>query len=294
MKFKLLVDAGVTIAETPIWDNRIKKLYWTDTLEGDIHQLDPISGKEKVWSTGKAIGAAVPCDDENKLFCALEGGMYLLDLQSEKLDFIVDPEQQENYKYNDTRIDIRGRIFTSSVSIFFGTDNFKADMLGGFYMVDTDGTIKTLAKNIVQYNAIVWNKDNTKMYVVDTGNHKLLVFPYSIENGASENFLVGIDFKDMGMPDGISIDTEDNLYVCHWSGKVSIWDKTLALKEIIDFPVDYVSCGGFGGETMHDFFVATSKYGYTEDDLEKNPGAGGIFVAKSPITGRSDYFYQIK
>jgi sugar lactone lactonase YvrE len=49
MKFKLLVDADVTIAETPIWDKRIQKLYWTDSLKGEIHRYDPVTNKEEVW-----------------------------------------------------------------------------------------------------------------------------------------------------------------------------------------------------------------------------------------------------
>jgi sugar lactone lactonase YvrE len=293
MKFKLLVDADVTIAETPIWDKRIQKLYWTDSLKGEIHRYDPVTNKEEVWSTGKCIGSAVPCDDEKKLFCALEDGMYLLDFASGELEFIINPEKRAGYKYNDTRIDPKGRIYTSSVSKDFSTDR-QTDVLGAFYVVDTDGSVKTLVDGIVQYNAMVWNKDNTKMYVIDTGNQKLLVFPYSVENGAECSYEEGIDFKHIGMPDGLSIDIEDNLYVCHWSGKISVWDKELKLKEIIDFPVEYVCCGGFGGEKFDDFFVATSKYRYTEADLRRNAGAGGIFVAKSPIPGRPDYFYKVK
>lgn len=292
MKFDLLIDAGVIIAETPIWDNRIQKLYWTDLFSGDVHQYDPAYKTENVWKTGKPIGAAIPCDVPSKLLCALEGGLFLLDLTSGGLSFVANPEQRPDFKYNDTRIGPGGRIFTSSVSRHFGTDRFTPDMRGAFYMVNTDGTSIKLAEDIEQYNGITWNKECTKMYVVDTGNQQLLVFPYNMETGASAASEIGIDLVDIGMPDGLSIDADDNLYICHWSGKISVWDQKLTLKKIINFPVNYVCCCGFGGKKMKDFYVATSRYNYTNKDLEQNPGAGGIFHAKSPIAGRFDYFFS--
>ena len=294
MKFELLIDASSQLAETPIWDERIKKLYWTELFTGDVHQYDPQSKKEKVWATGKPIGSAIPCDDETKLFCALDGGLYLLDLINGDLRFIAHPETRPEYKYNDTRIDAAGRIFTSSVSKLYATDGYKPDMVGSFFMVDTDGSVKIIADHVNQYNAIVWNRDNTVMYVVDTYNQKLLAFPYDIKKGPVGRPKTALDLSAIGMPDGISIDIEGTLYICHWTKKISIWSHELALKEIIEFPEEYVCCGGFGGEDMKDFFVTTSKFNYTSADLLKNPGAGGIFSARSPVAGRPDHFYKIK
>ena len=292
MIFKLIIDAKAIIAETPIWDHRINKLYWTDTLKGDVHQYDPVLKTDKIWHTDRPIGSAVPCNDENYVFCALEGGMYRLDLRTSELKFIVKPEDQPFFKYNDTRIDPCGRIFTSTVSVFFGTDKFLPSMQGAFFMIDPDLSIKTLVSDIQQYNGIVWNSEKTKMFVVDTGNQKLLEFPYSLENGAESNYFEVIDFTEIGMPDGLSIDVEDNLYVCHWTGKISVWDKNFNLKEIIDFPVEYVCCCGFGGPDMKDIFVATSSYNYSGSDYERNPGAGGIFVSRSQIKGCPDNFFR--
>lgn len=294
MEIKLIKDYGVELAETPIWDPRIKKLYWTDLFTGDVHRFDPQTGNDEVFKTGKLIGSAIPCDDVDKLLVAVEGGLYILDTVTESMQFIVDPDNgNDQNRYNDTRVDANGRIFASSVSKLYGTDYYTPDMLGNFYMVDVDGSVKTIETGINQYNGIVWNSGNTKMFVVDTYNQLLIEYNYDINYGPVSEKRTAIDFKEQGMPDGMSIDEDDNLYICHWTGIISVWDKNMNLKETIEFPVEYVCCGGFGGEDMKDFYVASSKYCYTEEDLKRNVGAGGLFAARSQVRGTLDNYYKL-
>jgi sugar lactone lactonase YvrE len=293
VEFKLIHDANVLLAETPVWDKRSACFYWTDLFEGEIHEYNPASKEDRKWSTGKWIGSAIPTSDPAKIFAALEGGMYLLDKETGKLSLIADPEPDNpQNRYNDARIDVRGRIFTSSVPKTYATPDYTPDQRGVFYMIEKDGKITKIVDNINQYNGIVWTADNKKMYVADTYNATLLEWDYDPDTGPVGEHRVVLDFKGkQETPDGLSIDVEGNLYICHWSGKISVWDKNLNLKEDIAFPVEQVCCGGFGGGDMKDFYVATARYGFTPEQLADRGGAGGIFAARSPIAGRPDHFY---
>ena len=62
MRFELIIDSRCSIAETPIWDERIGKWYWTDLFTGDVHRYDPISGADESFPTGGIIGSAIPCE----------------------------------------------------------------------------------------------------------------------------------------------------------------------------------------------------------------------------------------
>lgn len=293
MEFKLLLDVQSELAETPIWDERIGKWYWTELFSGAVHRYNPATGKDEVWETGKMIGSAIPCDDVNKLLCVLEDGAHLLDLTTGKLAFLARPENIAGNRYNDSRVDAAGRLFMSSVSKAFATPAFSLDQTGKFYMLDTDRkTVKVIVDEIIQYNSIVWNSDNTKMYVIDTYNQTLLMFPYDIAVGPTGGPETVLDFKEIGLPDGMNIDVEDNLYICHWTGKITVWDRNLRLIEEIPFPVNNVCCGGFGGPDMRDFYVATAKFLCTAEDLKANPGTGGIFAARATVTGCPDHFYK--
>lgn len=292
MQFDLVIDANLELTETPIWDERVGLLYWTELFSGDVHAYCPKDGTDKVWKTGRMIGSAIPCKDEKKLLCSLEGGLHILNLETGALTFIVDPENgNTKNRYNDTRVDAKGRVFMSSVSKLYGTPQYEPSMKGGFYMVDTDGSVKTIEEDINQYNAIAWNKDNTKMYVVDTFNECLLVWDYDLEKGPVGKARTAIRFGELGMPDGINIDSEGNLYICHWTGQISKWTPSYEWIENIPFPVAYACCGGFAGPDMKDFYVASSKYCYSDAELAANPGAGGLFMAKSPVAGMPDHFY---
>jgi sugar lactone lactonase YvrE len=294
--FSLVIDAGVTIAETPIWDSRVKKLYWTDLFTGFVHRYDPLTGKDERFKTlDSPIGSAVPSDDPDKLLVALDSGLYLLNLKTEGLQRIVNPEpgRPENC-FNDVRVDAAGRIIGSTTAKIYGMPGYTPDMTGNFYLVDTGGSVKILAENIAHYNGIVWNGANTKMFVVDSFNEKLLAWNYDIEKGPLGDSETAIDLGEFGNPDGISIDTEDNLYICHWTGKISVWDKNLKLKESIPFPVPFVCCGGFGGEDFSDFYVASATWDYTPEEASRHLGAGGIFMAKNAVRGVADHFYSIR
>ncbi len=293
MDFKLVVDSNLELVETPIWDERVKKLYWTDLFSGDVFAYDPATGENKTYKTGRIIGSAVPSkSDPGRLMVVIEGGLHVLDLASGKMTFVADPDKgNANNRYNDSRCDAKGRVFMSSVSKKYGTPDYQPDMLGDFFMVDTDGSCKTIVAGINQYNAMVWNGDNTKMYVVDTYHQKLLCFDYDLDKGPVSGPREVIDFAQQGMPDGMSIDVEDNLYVCHWTGIITVWDKNLQLVKTISFPVEFACCGGFAGADMKDFYVASSKYCYNAEQLAANPGAGGLFMGRNDIAGRPDHFY---
>jgi sugar lactone lactonase YvrE len=297
MKFDLALDAKCVIGETPIWDPRINKLYWTDVFKGTVHRYDPDSGIDETVETGMMIGVAIPCETEGKLMVAVVDGMMLLDFATGNLELICAPEPNTGaFRYNDTRCDKAGRIFTSTMSNLYTEPEFDPDkMVGKFYMIDVDGTVVTLVDRVVQYNTIFFNNENTNMYVVDTYYKKLLRFNYSIEKGAWGEPEIVIDFNDM--PDGVVVDDEDNIYVSHWAdGKyISVYSlKDYHLKEKIDFPVKHICCAGFGGNDMKDFYVATALFWLPDGDSDFADGAGGIFKARSVIAGVPEIFYKDK
>jgi sugar lactone lactonase YvrE len=263
-------------------------------FEGKIAEYNPVTKKERKWSTGgRWIGSAVPATDPAKIFIALEDGMYLLDKETSELALLADPEPgNKKNRYNDARIDARGRIFTSSVAKTFATPDYTPDQKGAFYMIERDGTVKKIVDNINQYNGIIWTEDNKKMYVADTFNAVLLEWNYDLDKGPVGESRIALDFKGkQETPDGLSLDVEGNLYVAHWNRRISVWDKNLNWKEDIAFPVEQACCGGFGGEDMKDFYVASARYAYTPEQLADRNGAGGIFMARSPIAGLPDHFY---
>jgi len=294
--FKLINNQRVVLAETPIWDSRINRLYWTDLFQGTVHRYDPVTGLDESVETGSVIGAAIPCDVIDKLLVAVDDGMMILDFTTAKMESVAVPQDNTGeFRYNDTRCDATGRIFTSSVSKKYSETFFDPNsMTGKFYMIEPDGEVKILVDAIVQYNTIFFDSSNENLYVVDTYNKKLLRFNYTLENGAYGEPETVIIFKEI--PDGVSVDIQDNIYVCHWSEKkhITVWSlKNYDFIQSIPFPVKNICCGGFAGDDMRDFFVATSTFGLADDDPDMRAGAGGVFLSRSQIPGKPEKFYTI-
>ena len=295
MVFELVIDSRLSIAETPIWDPADNTLLWTDLFGGIVHRYNPASGADDSYTVGGLLGSAIPCDNSRSVLVISDRGAELVDLERGERKLIADPENgNPKNRYNDSRCDRRGRIFMSSVARTYGTDDFTPDQTGAFYMVDTNGEVTKVTDGIQQYNAMVWTADDKSLLVVDTYHESLLRYAYDIEKGPVSGPEEVLSFKDaQGMPDGMSIDEEDRIYICHWSGVISVWDKDFRHVEDIPFPVEQIACCGFGGKDMSDLYVAAAAYGYSEEDIQANPGAGGLFVAHTNIKGRGDHLYHV-
>ena len=294
MEFQLLLDKGANIAETPVWDGRKDCLYWTDLSMGDVHRYTISTGEDACFHAGNLIGSAIPTDDPDKVVAVVQTGAYIFDLSTGVKTLLCDPNQGDlHLQYNDSRVDAAGRLYLSTVVTT--PDPEHPDLAGKFYMLDTDHkTIRVLVDRIGQYNGMCWNKDNTRMFVVDTNEQKLMAFDYDLATGPVGPAQEVLDFKGkQGMPDGMAIDCDDNLYICHWSGVISVWDKDLQLVREIEGPVCYLACCGFGGAEYKDLYLATARYDCSEDYIKTHPGTGGIFVSHTDIPGRGDNFFPL-
>ena len=133
MDFKLIIDSKCFIAETPVWDARIGKWYWTDLDKAAVHRFDPATGKDEVFTTGgSTIGSAIPCETLDRLLVVIDTGAYLLDLITGEKTLIADPNNgNEKFHYNDCRCDARGRLFMSTEAKTYGTDHLYYDEENG-------------------------------------------------------------------------------------------------------------------------------------------------------------------
>lgn len=295
MPFELAIDSRVILAETPIWDPRLLKLYWTDLFNGDVHRYDPGTGQDECVETKSVIGSAIPCETPGRLLVAIDDGIMLLDFDTGHFELLAAPQPNTGeFRYNDTRCDAAGRIFTSTVSKFYTEPGFDPEkMAGKFYMIDTDGSVVTLVDQVVQYNTIFFDSKNENLYAIDTYYKKLLRFDYSVEKGPSGPPQTVITFEDM--PDGACVDAKDQVYICHWSDKkhITVWSlKDYRCVQDIPFPVKHICCGGFGGADLKDLYVATSRFWLPEGDPDFALGAGGIFRMRAEVAGLPEHFYK--
>jgi len=94
---------------------------------------------------------------------------------------------------------------------------------------------------------------------------------------------------DRGYPDGSTVDSEGGLWSCRWGGSCVIrFDPNGKVDEIVEVPVESVTCCTFGGENLDTLFITTARWGMTQEQIDNNPSAGGLFSIKPGVIGLAD------
>lgn len=219
-RLELLVDAKAALGEGPCWDARKRVLYWVDILNGNLFLYDPLKNTNRSIHLGQFIGAVVP-RHTGDVTVVLKNGFFHLDLESETLDSICDPEYHiVSNRFNDGKCDPKGRFWAGTMDIQ------EQEGKGALYRLDKDHTCHKIRDNIHISNGLAWGNSNHTMYFIDSPTRKVIGFDYDVETGGIENGRTIIDLSHKkGIPDGMTIDQEGMLWIAEWGGwEVSRWN----------------------------------------------------------------------
>jgi sugar lactone lactonase YvrE len=126
------------------------------------------------------------------------------------------------------------------------------------------------------------------MYYTDTLSGEISAFDYCRKDGTISNRSVAYKLgEDEGLPDGMTIDSEDMVWAAVWGGgKVIRIDPERHEKLLeIYLPVPHVSSVAFGGAGLTELFITSARLGLSEEQLKKYPLSGGLFVIETGVRG---------
>lgn len=288
MEATLVLDAQARLGEGALWHADTQQLYWVDIEQKKLHLYSPTSGETRMIDVGERIGTVVPAPG-NKAIVALQNGIFELDLASESLTLITNPhEGQPDMRFNDGKCDPAGRLWVGSMHLSAKSE------AAALYRLDTDYTLTQMLDSVTISNGIVWSLDHKQMYYIDTPTGVVRSFDYTIEDGSIANPRVVVTVpKEMGHPDGMTIDEEGMLWVAHWGGSsVGRWNpKTGELLQKIDVPAPHVTSCAFGGENLDILYITTARQGLNDQQLATYPHSGGLFMVKPGVKGQRAYSF---
>lgn len=285
---ELVVDSKSKLGEGPIWDDREKGLWWINILDQELYWFDPQKNDNRTFALGQMIGTVVP-RESGGLILALENGVATFDPTSETISFVVDPEAHiSGNRFNDGKCDPDGRFWAGTMS------KEEEPNCGTLYCVHPDGRCEPKLRDLTVSNGIVWTADRSTMYFIDSPTRRVDAFDFS-EDGTIGNRRTAIEIPEgLGFPDGMSIDSDDNLWVGMWSGWcVAKFDpRNGQLLEKLQMPVANVTACAFGGDDLHDLYITTARVGIDDDALKKQPSAGGLFRVHVDVAGTKAFAYR--
>ncbi|MDO8685324.1 MAG: SMP-30/gluconolactonase/LRE family protein [Clostridiales bacterium] len=225
---------------------------------------------------------------------ALQHGFYFLDLITKKISLIADPESHlPANRFNDGKCDCAGRLWAGT--LFMDQNDSNAKNAGTLYCMDTDLSIRAALRDITISNGITWSPDNKIMYFIDTPTRQVAAFDFDYITGNIKNKRVVITIPESeGIPDGMTADIEGMLWIAQWGGSnVSRWNPyTGRLLDKILLPVSGATSCVFGGSELDELYITTARAGLNEEDIIKQPHAGGVFRIKTGIKGLETFKFK--
>ena len=283
MQAELLLNAKATLGEGPAWDSKTQTLYWLDILEKRIYadtrilaQLDDL------------VCCIVPRKNGNLLLGTRLG---FADLNPDTVQLTVlaalDSELPTN-RLNDGKCDPAGRLLAGTM------DMNEKDPNGALYSFDGKNSTRLLDKVTIS-NGLAWSVDYKTFYYIDTPTREVKAFDYDLATGQIANPRVAIHIPEsLGWPDGMTSDTDGNLWIALWGGaQVTKWNpSTGKLLEQIPVPALQTSSCVFGGKDMNELYITSARKSMSETDLKKYPLSGGLFKVITNVVGMKTFEFN--
>ena len=98
-----------------------------------------------------------------------------------------------------------------------------------------------------------------------------------------------------GVPDGMTLDKNNNLWVAHFHGAcISVFNSKAKLIHKINFPAKNVTNCTFGGDNNSELFVTTATKGMSKAEMRKFSYSGYLFSVKTNTKGILQKKFLIK
>jgi len=279
-KLQSIANYHCKTGENPLWDHQRQLLYWTDIPNGRLFRYDAKTGKHKQIYSGEPVGGFTLQTDGTLLL--FQVNKFSLLQPDGKVQTLISDIDSDMVRFNDVIADPRGRVFAGTI----GKKN-----KGGLYYIDLDGKITNLFKGTGCSNGMGFSPDLRYFYWTCTSTRRIFQFNYHRDTGQLTDRKVLITIPEgQGFPDGLTIDTEGNIWSARWDGH-GIYKYSPDGKQIgkIEFPVAKVSSAIFGGPKLDELYVTTA--GGSDD--AKTPD-GTLYRVKVKAKGKPEFRSNIK
>ena len=275
MKTEILFDVKATLGEGPAWDEKTQTLYWVDILGKRIY-----AGGEVLAELDDYIGCLAPTKNGHLIVGKRASFMDFDPATSQQTVLVTLPESATN-RMNDGKCDPAGRLIAGTM------DMNETDPTGSVYSYDGKSN-RVLFREVTISNGMAWSPDHKTFYYIDTPTCEVRAYDYDVKTGEIANRRKAFDVpKSLGWADGMTSDTEGNLWIAMWGGaQVTRWNpNTGQLLEQIPIPALQSSCPVFGGKNRNELYVTSARKGMSESDLNKYPLSGGLFKVETKYEG---------
>lgn len=274
--------ATATIGEGSIWHPGRQSLFWVDIVGKTLHELLPAKGNCRSWVFDRMVSTVVP-ETDSTVLVSLQNEIVRVNLttgQHTPIAFIKD--NNGTLRCNDGKCDTEGRFWVGTMCMQAPEGS------ASLYCIFPDGRVESKIDSVTISNGLVWSADKKWMYYIDTPTKKIARYCYDAPTGniVFDGIAVSVA-EGCGSPDGMTIDSEGNLWVAQWGGYgVYCYNpQTGKLLRKIEVPAPLVASCAFGGAKLDTLYITTARAGLTDEELQKYPLSGSVFTCVPGVEG---------
>lgn len=226
------IATGFGFTEGPVWDES-GILYVSDETLNKIFKVDVRSGqKQEVIALGDPDGNTY--DRQRRILDCASVLRAVIRLSPDGKSYTIIADRYRGNRFNspnDVVLGPDGAIYFTDPTSDLPKGQKQETPFQGVYRISKSGKVSLLTKEIGQPNGLAFSPDGKKLYIDDDQDLNIRVYVFHPDGTISNGRIFGSEKapeKD-GVPDGMRLDTNGNLYVV---GPHGIWIWSAAGKHL--------------------------------------------------------------
>jgi gluconolactonase len=214
------VASGFGFTEGPVWD-KAGYLWVSDEVTNQLFRVTlPDGKKQEVMALGDPDGNTY--DKQQRLLDCASVLRAVIRLSPDGKSYEILADHYQGKRPNDVVLGPDGAIYFTDPISDLPAGQKQEIPFKGVYRISKDGQVQLLTKDLTEPNGLAFSADGKKLYVDDSTQRNIRVYDFQSDGTLANGRIFGDEAagpKD-GVPDGMKVDTEGNLYVV---GPHGIW-----------------------------------------------------------------------
>ncbi len=218
------VATGFGFTEGPVWDPA-GFLYVSDEEQNKIYRVYADGHREELIALGDPDGNTYD-RQHNLIDCASVLRAIIRIQPNGRYAVLADRFEGRRFNSpNDVIIGPDGAIYFTDPTLDLPQGETQEIPFQGVYRLDEKGNVRLLTKELTQPNGLAFSPDGNKLYVDDSEQRNIRVYDFHSDGTLAGGKVFGEEpgGKGDGVPDGIKLDRNGNLYVTG-PGGIWVWD----------------------------------------------------------------------
>jgi len=272
---ELLSRVGGILLEGPVWDAAVRKVRFVDILARRLHTLDPGGDVLSSTDVDETVSAWIPWRGGGSALATRTGVRLVEGDVATDPGWLAVPIEADVLatRSNDAKCDPTGRLWVGTMA------DDASPGAGALYRVDRDLRCARILEHLTIGNGMGWSADGRRMWFVDSPTRRLDELTYEPDTGEASERRPWVDTSAFaGVPDGLTVDAEDGVWVAmHEGGVVLRFDRIGRHVAIVGVPVARPTSCVFAGPALDRLVITTAR------DAD---GAGGdVYLCEPGVIG---------